>query len=424
MTSETRQKVKTVPYEYSYETKEAMSEPILTADEEKALARRIELAQALEKLPSGTAAEITLAILLQLSNDESIARRIAESVLDDIPHSLYGLSTCQAFRNLIDGVIDDETCGKKDPDFERLTSFSANSALITPSSWEMINEIAPGANAEEVRRTLQTPEALIDALSPLIPTISMLHRTIQREAKYAREKMFRRNTRLVRQLSNKYQHPGMELDDRFQEGCIGLLTAIERFNHHKGYKFSTYATWWVRQAITRALADQARTIRIPVHMIDKLNALRRKTEELERDGHRATHEEIAQAMDLNVKDVQWMKSLNRQIPASLDEPLNTGEPTNSTMAEFIPDRNPSTEEKAVARRFSEQIEQTLSDTVTPREKLILEMRFGLNGNDPMTLEQVGQHMNLTRERIRQIQARALKKLKPALTKTGIGEFTE
>ena len=422
MTSETEQQVKTVSYEYSDETKKAMSEPILTADEEKVLARRIELAQVLEKFPSGTAAEITLAILLQLSNDENTARRIAESVLDDIPHSLYGLSTSRAFRNLIDGVIDDETCGKKDPDFDRLTSFSANSALITPSSWEMINEIAPDATAEEVRRTLQTPEALIDALSPLIPTIAKLHRTIQREAEQAREKMFRRNTRLVRQLSNRYHHPGMGIDDRFQEGCIGLITSIERFNHHKGYKFSTYATWWVRQAITRALADQARTIRIPVHMVEKLSALSRKTEELERDGHRATHEEIAEAMDLDVKDILWMKSLNRQTPASLDEPLNTNETTDSTMAEFIPDRNPSTEEKAVARRFNEQIEQTISNTVTPREKLILEMRFGLNGKEPMTLEQVGRHMNLTRERIRQIQDRAMKKLKPALTKTGIAEF--
>ena len=214
----------------------------------------------------------------------------------------------------------------------------------------------------------------------------------------------------------------MEPDDRFQEGCIGLLTAIERFNHHQGYKFSTYATWWVRQAITRALADQARTIRIPVHMVEKLNLLRRKIAELESDGHNTSHDEIAEALQLPTEEVRWMMSLNRQIPTSLDEPLNTDEPTDSTLADFIADQNPSTEEKAVTRRFSEQIAQTISETVTPREKLILEMRFGLNKNDPMTLEQIGKHMGLTRERIRQIQDKAMKKLKPALTETGVNEF--
>jgi len=278
--------------------------------------------------------------------------------------------------------------------------------LLPQVSLEELSDIESVSISDPVRMYLRE----IGKISLLTPEEEVeLAKRVEEGDEEAKKKLIEANLRLVVSIAKKYIGRGLSFLDLIQEGNLGLIRAVEKFDYRKGFKFSTYATWWIRQAITRAIADQARTIRIPVHMVETINKLIRVSRQLVQQlGREPTIEEIAQALGLPPEKVEDIQRIAQE-PVSLETPI--GEEEDSQLGDFLEDKeSPNPEDATAGQLLREQLEEMLGE-LTEREREVLRLRFGLEDGHAHTLEEVGKRFNVTRERIRQIEAKALRKLR-------------
>jgi RNA polymerase primary sigma factor len=397
---------------------------LLTTHEERVLCRKIELGRYVDRVKdnhfrkyqkSPLTVDIVIHVISQLSRAYPVVQIVEERIGIDRCSNVIETIKNPEFRSAIDVVIDPSLMvaiakgidKEITADEEAIVNLSINSQLLPQQLLELL---ARDKTSWRKLKTLLSNNRFLSQLDSHSSECKAYFEKVRTEAEASERHLTEANLRLVVSIAKKHIARGIPFLDLIQEGNIGLIRAIEKFQYRRGYKFSTYATWWIRQGITRSIADQSRTIRIPVHMVETINKLLRTTRRLVQElGREPSYEEIGGRLDMSPERVEEVMALFFRQPISLDIPI--GEDANSRLGDLVEDRSSLAPTEATSQQLlKEQIDKVL-DELTEREKRVLQLRFGLKDGRARTLEEVGKEFSVTRERIRQIEGKALRKLR-------------